>query len=255
MSDVKLYLGDCLEILPTLAAGSVDAVITDPPFGTGTAEWDVDPAIQVWAEMRRLCPDGPIAVLGYAKQLFQWAKYFDGMELIGFIVWHKYNELNVSRGLTRVHQDIAIWGRTITQIRAGDIREPYGKAGEKYWSKRGGNGVADRIIENLKKKGIDRRPDGKRCTDLWKIPAPGAGFNRHLRLHPNEKPTELYNRLVRLLTDRDETVIDPFMGSGTTGVACVQTGRNFIGIEIVENYFKIAEKRIKQAQMQLALPV
>ena len=73
--------------------------------------------------------------------------------------------------------------------------------------------------------------------------------------HPTQKPVRLLERIIALVTQPGDTIIDPFMGSGTTGVACVQTGRNFIGIEIDEGYFKIAEKRIKDAEMQMRLPL
>ena len=73
--------------------------------------------------------------------------------------------------------------------------------------------------------------------------------------HPTTKPLKLMIALIECLTHLGDTILDPFMGSGTTGVACVQTGRNFIGIEISEEYFKIAEKRIKEAQLQIRMPL
>ena len=73
--------------------------------------------------------------------------------------------------------------------------------------------------------------------------------------HPVQKPSELMQELIEVTTRDSSTIVDCFMGSGTTGVACVQTGRNFIGIEIDEGYFKIAEKRIHDAQQQMRLPV
>ena len=75
------------------------------------------------------------------------------------------------------------------------------------------------------------------------------------RDHPVQKPAELMQELIEVVTRENSTIVDCFMGSGTTGVACVQTGRNFIGIEIDEGYFKIAEKRIKDAEMQMRLPL
>ena len=74
------------------------------------------------------------------------------------------------------------------------------------------------------------------------------------RVHPTQKPIELMSKIIQDFTKEGDTILDPFMGSGTTGVACVQTGRNFIGIEIDPTYFAIAERRIKEAQMQPTLP-
>ena len=80
-------------------------------------------------------------------------------------------------------------------------------------------------------------------------------FNWRLRQHPNEKPVSLMCKLVELCAPEGAIVLDPFMGSGSTGVACVQTGRSFIGIELDEGYFKVAQRRIAEAQAQLALPL
>jgi len=86
--------------------------------------------------------------------------------------------------------------------------------------------------------------------DIWFDYKPGASNNHHLQNHPNEKPLSLMVKLVTMLTNPGDTVLDPFMGSGTTGVACVQLGRNFIGCEIDPKYFAIAEKRIHAATLQ-----
>lgn len=76
-----------------------------------------------------------------------------------------------------------------------------------------------------------------------------------MRQHPNEKPVGLMEKLITVCSSPGDTVLDPFMGSGTTGVACVKLGRNFIGIEIDPTYFAIAQKRIAAAQLQMTLPL
>lgn len=254
---ITIYCGDCQSILPSLA--QVDAVIIDPPFGTKTADWDNEPTPEVWTELRRLCPQGPIAVFGYAKQLFRWAKFFDGLQLIGYIVWHKYNETMVSPGLTKVHQDIAVWGKSLLQTRAGNVREPYALREDlvKWHSALQGlyekdkRGIGKRIRGRIKYENAlsTRHPDGRRCSDLWRIPAPGAGFNAHLRNHPNEKPLEAMSRLCRLLTDPGQTILDCYMGSGTTIVAAQNEGRQAIGIEISEKYCDVAIERLRQKSL------
>ena len=108
-------------------------------------------------------------------------------------------------------------------------------------------------------------PKGQ-LLDYWSdIPPVYAGSIRHKeaimqpgtnkKAHPTQMPVGLATRAIVFSSDTDDTILDPFMGSGTTGVACVQTGRNFIGIEIDRNYYEIAEKRIKEAQMQLRLGI
>jgi len=244
----NLYGGDCLDFLTTLKPGSAQAVITDPPFGTGTAEWDTDPDPLVWDELQRLCPHGPIAIIGYAKQLVRWSRFFE-MELIGKIVWHKYNEPVPSGGLTRIHQDIYIFGKSLSQIRADKAREKYeyDPSVHKFFSSGGNNPLAKRITKNGKKP---PHPDGRRATDLWRIPVPHHGFNAHLRQHPNQKPLDLMKRLVLLLSDEGNTVLDPYMGSGTTGQAAIALGRKFIGCELMPEYYNVARKNIGAVEAQ-----
>jgi len=210
MSDVKLYLGDCLEILPTLEAGSVDAVITDPPYGIGVtkmtlgngrnriyrgqSEWDVLPSKKTMDEIRRI-----------SKQQFIWGGNY----------------------LAHLLPPSRCW---------------------LVWDKRtGANSFADCELAwtNL-----------NHVVKMYTVPWVGANAkDTSGRLHPTQKPMTLMKWIIEEWTNENDTILDPFMGSGTTGVACVQTGRNFIGIEIEPKYFEIAEKRIKEAQLQLRLGI
>ena len=260
MSDVQLYCGDCLEILKTLEPGSIDAVITDPPFGTGTYSTDSSVPSAWFALIKSLAPAGPIAIFGYAAMLFEWHKLFTGLRLIGFITWYHYNAVIVTPGLSRIQQNIAIWGKSLRQINSDAVREPYSPFAEnsaataKYHC--GVSKKFDERSERLRHNGRKpRHPLGRRCTDVWMFYQPNYGFNSKRRKHPNEKPLDIMKRFVLLLSSSGDTILDPFMGSGTTGVAAVQLGRRFIGIEIDEKYFKIAEQRIAEAQAQLRLPI
>jgi len=240
----RVICGDALEVMRQMPDGCVDAVITDPPFGTGTREWDKAPPPEVWQQCKRVCPKGPIAIFGYAKQLFTIARQFEDMNLIGFIVWHKYNEPMVSPGLTRLHQDIAIWGNSLLQCKAGQAREPYPiLTGNRGLIKFYGKNQKDELGKRLYNPQMN--PDGRRCTDLWTIAVKHHGFNVHLRLHPNQKPDELLSRLVRLLSNEGDTILDLYLGSGTTAVAAKQLGRHWIGVDISSEYCEIARKRIE----------
>jgi len=246
----KVICGDALEVMRLMPDSCVDAVITDPPFGTGTREWDKAPSPEVWQQCKRVCPKGPIAIFGYAKQLFAIARQFEDMNLIGFIVWHKYNEPMVSPGLTRLHQDIAIWGSSLKQCKADEVREPYqfvaNKALEKWFGNLGGKAILKECQERTHR--LERNPlnpNGRRCTDLWRIAVNHHGFNAHLRLHPNQKPDELLSRLVRLLSDEGNTILDLYLGSGTTAVAAKQLGRHWIGVDISPECCAIARERIE----------
>jgi DNA modification methylase len=110
-----------------------------------------------------------------------------------------------------------------------------------------------REYEDLRREYEDlRRPFyGNDFTDVWI----GAAINGGQKYHPTQKPDWIIKRMIYASTNLNNFILDPFMGSGTTGVACVQTGRKFIGIEIDPGYFEIAVKRIKEAQLQMRLEV
>ena len=200
MSDVKLYLGDCLEYMRGMADKSVDCVITDPPYGVGIADWDGDmPSQDFLDECLRVARDS-IVWFGAAAKILEFSRYFPRPERM--LIWSpKFTLLKVAKdGFAYRYHPIALW-----RVKKQDIIQ---------------RDVLDDITER-----------------------------HHWWNHPATKPLSLMCKLVSAFSQ--ESVLDPFMGSGTTGVACVQTGRNFIGIEIDPGYFKIAEKRIKDAQQQM----
>ena len=191
MSKVELHLGDCLEILPSLAAGSVDAVVTDPPY-----------------------PDYHVDL--YGKSDIRWLDKFDCRQ---FIFW------------------------------SARAKFPLSFSGKHVWDKVNGTGTQYEFIYER---------NGSTGYKFFRHLSPSsrvrAQIGRDLyTLHPSQKPIRLMRYLIENFSNPNDTILDPFMGSGTTGVACVQTGRNFIGIEIEPKYYEIAEKRIAEAQMQLRM--
>ena len=214
--DVQLYLGDCLEVLPTLDAGSVDAVITDPPYGmdnktnyksrkrTALAECNDFPPIEGDSKTFDPSPWLAFPVVG----LFGANWYADRLPPSGaWLVWDKLDGLISDR-----------------EIGFNDNSDC-----ELMWTNKG---RAARIIRHRWMGCMKASEHGQR------------------RIHPTQKPVELMVSIVQHLAQSGNVVLDPFMGSGTTGVACVKTGRRFIGIEIDPGYFEIAKKRISEAQMQ-----
>jgi site-specific DNA-methyltransferase (adenine-specific) len=191
---VSLYLGDCLNFMRTMPAGSADAVITDPPYGINIAanpfrqkfeksDWDGLPASsESISELRRVS----------IHQIIWGGNYFNLPPTRCFLIWDKVQPEDFSSAMV-----------------------------EMAWS------------------------NFDRSAKL---------FRRHVvsyeKFHPTTKPIELMRWCIENYTNPSDTIFDPFMGSGTTGVACVQLGRNFIGCEIDPKYFEIAKKRIAQAEMQ-----
>jgi len=199
---IELILGDCLEVMRTMPDKSVDAVITDPPYGIADIwkggashgwsvarlatpkrnDWDKKPDKQFFDEMLRI-----------ANKVIIWGgNYFELPISRGWLVWNK-----PERNFSLAEAELA-WTNIPMPIRVIDCH---------------------------------RSDTG--------------------RIHPTQKPIDVMKfSIEKAKLPEGATILDPFMGSGTTGVACVQTGRNFIGIEIDPTYFAIAEKRIKEAQMQ-----
>ena len=220
---VELHLGDCLEFMRTLPDKSVDAVITDPPYFL--------PA-QSYVGTRQD---------GYARRTIADMTI---IETWFGTVYQEVNRILKPSGTSYVFCDAQSYTPLYRAI------YPYHKYVRAIiWDKAVSyNGYTWRHQHEMilwgERNGAERIPTGD--GDVIRL----RGVLQKDRHHPAEKPVELLERLVK---KTGATILDPFMGSGTTGVACVQTGRNFIGIEIDPEYFAIAEKRIKEAQMQLRL--
>jgi DNA modification methylase len=216
--DVTLYHGDCLEVLPTLAAGSVDAVVTDPPYGINWARgtWTDDPELYGQMMVRFIEASTPIVDKG---PFFVW------QTLINCGRWHEwfpkgYRIFAACKGMVQ-YRPTPVQYSWDPVIFWGDIQtEP-----------------------SVYKKD-------------WHVQALAPyGAHRERIEHPSPKPIQQTMYICSLATDPSCSILDPFMGSGTTGVACVQTGRRFVGIEIDRDYFDVAVKRITEAQQQIRMPL
>ena len=227
--DAVLYLGDCLEILPTLS--KVDACITDPPYESeahtlqrrvkrgGACENEALPFAQMDAETRLRASASVVALCNgwaitfcQAEAVQDWRESFEaaGAAYKRAMVWVKPDgmpQYSGDRPGMGYESMVAVWCRP----------------GKSTWNGGGRHGV---FIVNKNDTGGDSAP------------------------HPTTKPIRLMSELISLFTHPSDLVLDPFMGSGTTGVACANLGRKFIGIEIEPKYFDIACKRIEEAYRQ-----
>ena len=240
-----LYQGDCLDILPTLDAGSVDAVIADPPYGTTACKWDsVIPFEPMWVGIKHvLKPRGAVALFG--SQPFTSALVMSNPEWFKYCwVWNKRlagNFLNVNLMPLAIHEDIILFSEKTHRYNPQMIKGIYR---EKSFSGYRSNG--NRIYGSV-------NPYITHNNDYY--PTSIVEFSNAERrgAHPTQKPVALLEYLVKTYTNPDHTVADFTMGSGTTGVACMRTGRNFIGIELDPDYYRIAEQRIKNAAGEFVL--
>lgn len=249
MPEVKLYLGDCFDVMPILADKSVDAIITDLPYGTTACKWDtVIPFEPMWREVKRLLkPRG--AFVTTASQPFTSMLVMSNLEWFKYEwIWDKVNmftnQMNAHKMPMRQHENILVFSRN------GNIYNPQKRQGKPY----AGRGGLNRMVEvyaTLRNNGVNLTGESFPGTILQLA----ANHPDNHGLHPTQKPVALYEYLIRTYTNEGDTVLDFCMGSGTTGVACVQTGRKFIGCDNVPEYVEIAKRRIAEAQAQLALPL
>ena len=219
MSEITLYHGDCLEILPTLADGSVDAVITDPPYG-----------INFKYSSHIDSPDG------YGQWLWSIIEQSENKATSGapIFVWQAMP--NVRRFSEWFPRDWRIFAacKNFVQLRPTEMQYAYDpvvvwwKDGDKWAS-----GTASRDYHVANTSPSARKSNGD-----------------YVEGHPCPRPLGQVRHIIDQWVRPGDTILDPFMGSGTTGVACVQTGRRFMGIEIDPGYFDIAVSRIQDAQRQ-----
>jgi site-specific DNA-methyltransferase (adenine-specific) len=237
--NVTLHLGDCLEIMPTLPM--VDAIITDLPYGTTACSWDeVIPFAPMWEQVKRILKPRGVFVTT-ASQPFTSKLVMSNAEWFKYSwIWDKRSpvgHLNVHRMPMGQHEDIVVFG-----YGPSTYNPQYGD-------------VVRKPEKNVRVKGKDNQVYGS-AGDIRNF---GVGYPKSIlsvprptseKFHPTQKPVALYEYLILTYTNPGDTVLDICAGSGTTGVACVKTGRNFIGIEKRTDYFAIMERRIELAQAQ-----
>ena len=234
---IKLIHGECLEEMARIPDGSIDMVMTDPPYGTTACKWDsIIPLDPMWKQLKRIIkPTGAIVMT--ASQPFTSSLGASNIDCLRYSwVWEKSistGHLNARRMPLKNHEDVLVfYSMQPTYNPQGLLL--YGKT-----NRRGGNG------ECYGESGKSNMQDH---TNFPRT------INKFIRdtssFHPTQKPVALMEYLIRTYTNEGDTVLDFTMGSGTTGVACKHTGRNFIGIEMDKRYFDIADKRIRESHGQ-----
>ena len=233
-----LYNGDCLEIMPTLETNSVDMVLVDLPYGQTACAWDIIIDLdKMWIELERICKPN-------ANILFFCTTKF-GNKLINSkekwfrsdIVWEKANVvgfLSAKKAILRKHEMIYLFGKPSA---GGKTYNPQKTTGHKEFFRAACQRGKGTVYGDL--WGEAKQNDGTRYpTSIQKF-----GYDKK-KVHPTQKPVAMCEWLVKTYTNELDVVLDFTMGSGSTGVACKNTKRNFIGIEMDEEIFKIAKERM-----------
>lgn len=233
----QLLHGDCLDLMAGIPTGSVDMILCDLPYGTTACKWDtVIPFEPLWAQYKRIAKPNAAIVLT-ASQPFTTALIGSNMKDFRYCwVWDKKiagNPFLAKRQPMKRHEDICVFSAKshdyLPQMTTGKMRTKGGGFSKLF--------------------SVEHAPAV--INDQY-YPTSVIEFSNAARgVHPTQKPVALMEYLIRTYTHEGETVMDNCMGSGTTGVACANTGRNFIGMEKDAAYFEIARQRIETAQLPL----
>ena len=230
---IKLYNNDCLKILPTLPDHSVDMVLADLPFGSTRNQWDhIIPMDQLWEQYKRLLKVGGVVAL-FGDEPFSSKLRLSNPKWYRYDwYWTKNNAtgfLNANRMPLKRVETISIFYPKLP------LYNPQKEIGYKPYTS----------MTGAKTKNYGKFKSIKTVNDGSRYPTNVLTFNKVSRtIHPTQKPVDLLEYLIKTYTNENMTVLDNVMGSGSTGVACKNLNRNFIGIEKDPDYFKLAEERI-----------
>lgn len=242
MSEQNLFNMDCIDGMKKLPDKSIDLVLADPPYGTTHCKWDVTiPFEPMWKELKRVAKTNAAIVL-FGNEPFSSALRMSMVQSYKYDwVWVKHHtgQLNAKKQpLRNVENIMVFYSHQCTYNPQFETGNPY-------------------VITRIGYKGSSaygKQRDHTTVNNGERYPKQILTFKEPMKYHPTQKPVALLEYLVRTYTKQGETVLDFTMGSGSTGVACANLGRNFIGIELDADYFNIAEKRIngavKEAQVE-----
>jgi len=255
MQSVKLLKGDCLELMKDIPDESVDMILCDLPYAKTHNRWDtLIPFDSLWEQYNRIIKDhGAIVLFGqtdFSAQLimsnlkmFRYTLVWDKVRTTGF--------LNARRMPLRRHEDIVVFYKKLPTYNPQmvDGGEPSHSRGNK-WAARGNAQDDGRIYGNYQ-----HDYDAPSLHTSLKYPTSILRFSNKVQgnFHPTQKPVKLLEYLIKTYTNENDLILDNTMGSGSTGVACVNTNHNFIGMELEEKYFDIAKERIEQAKKEASM--
>lgn len=245
-TDIQLFLGDCLKGMKKIPDKSINAIICDLPYGTTCNKWDcILPFEALWEQYERIITDNGAIVL-FTQMPFTAKVVASNYPLFKYeIIWVKNyvtGHLNANFAPLKTHENILIFSKAAAAYSSNCMTyNPQKTKCRGYVSKSNANNTSS----NYGKQKAWENIITESCPiDVVEFPRDPD------RSHPTQKPVNLLRYLIRTYTNAGETVLDNCMGSGTTAVACVMEERNFIGFEIVEDYYNIAVNRVKLAQQE-----
>jgi len=237
---IQIINDDCLNALKDIPDNSIDFILTDPPYGTTACKWDfVIPYEPMWAELKRIRKDNTVISLFGTEPFSSHLRLSNLKEYKYDWIWNKKNISNPQLAKyqpLKQHELISIFYKKFNNYYPIKTDLEHTREWKHY-----------KKIEYLNSNSIEYVKSGKTKGKYPKTIIEFSNANQKNKVHPTQKPTNLLEYLIKTYTKENEVVLDFTMGSGSTGVACVNTNRNFIGIELDKKYFEIAEKRINEA--------
>jgi site-specific DNA-methyltransferase (adenine-specific) len=244
IGNCEVYLGDCLDILPAL--DRADAVITDPPYGVTACKWDIAIDLNIFWSSINYKENAPLLLfsaqpfstdcINSYRKFYRYSWYWIKNTKTGF--------LNANKMPMRSVEEILVFYKRLP------IYNPQKQGGRKVIP--GIRFTSSTIYKNNSYMSIRKDTLGFPTNTLF-FNSIITGFTGNKRLHPTQKPVELLEYLIKTYSNSDDLILDPFMGSGSTAIACINTGRKFIGIEKDNHFFDVACKRIENAYNQAML--
>ena len=273
----SLIIGDCQELLSSIGDNSIDCSITDPPYGMGMDHWDKNvPTVEIWKEVYRVLKPGAFCLSFCSPQLYHRmavAVEDAGFQIKDQIMWMTTTKMAKRNHLKPAHEPIVVaqkpfkgtikenfekWG--VGKIDIDKARVPWDGKPPTGWVKGGHSrrtfGKAGKTTGTQKEFGKeDANPAGRYPMNIigevmpqhqkyFYAPRATRKERKEYNNHPTPKPISLMEYLIKIYCPEDKIVLDPFCGSGSTGIAALLNNRKFIGIDMEEEYISISEKRI-----------
>lgn len=245
---IELWQGDCLELMKKVHDKSVGMILCDLPYGTTRCRWDSTiPFEPLWEQYERIIKDNGAIVL-FGSQPFTSVLVCSNIKLFKYEWIYEKTQpsghLNAKRMPMKYHENILVFYKkqpTYNPIKTHGHKRKQSK-GQIIGAEQVGDGCYG-VQTGANYDSTDRYPKSIQCFS--------NGLMKQKSVHPTQKPVELLEYMIKTYTNEGDTVLDNCMGSGSTGVACVRTGRSFIGMELDEKYFDIAKQRILNSGLWL----
>lgn len=252
----KLYQGDCLAVMDKLIESEikVDAIITDPPYGTTACAWDsVIPLDKMWRRLNKLIKDNGAIVLFGSQPFTSELVYSNINNYKHYWIWDK--EICGAFALAKrrpmiVAEEILVFSKNNNRINYYPIMEDAISKNIRPVNLGSSVSEATPVSSGIAKSDKNYNPKKRYPKNIIKYSKYNKECNQLNRVHPTQKPVELLEYLIKTYTNENDLILDFTMGSGSTGVACLNTNRKFIGIELDEKYFNIATERMRCAEIK-----